>query len=856
MAKITIAEFAGDIGVSVEHLKQRLAEVGIGDKSADYTITDEEKLELLAFLRNKRGKKDSSDPEKIILKRKTLSEIKIPIAAQSRMKPRSKTVNVEYRRQRTYARRGVVAKDILQRQAAEQQAAEQQAAEQQAAEQQAAEQQAAEQQESEIQPGEIAGIEPTGLKAPENMADSQEVAPITEPQADPDETEINAASVDPAPEELAQQDEPVSADPPPPDAPKTKREQPKSNPNPGRKELHIASEKSGRRRKKPLRSNVSAQLSRKHGFERPTVPIIHEVEIPGSITVSELAQRMSVKGSDVIKTLVGLGSVATINQVIEQDVAAIVVEEMGHKPKNLKENMLEEEIIRSSKKTGKQISRAPIVTVMGHVDHGKTSLLDSIRNSKVVADEAGGITQHIGAYRVSTDAGDITFLDTPGHEAFTAMRARGTKVTDVVVIVVAADDGVMPQTEEAIQHARAGSVPIIIAVNKIDKGDADIERVTQQLSRHDLIPEDRSGDTMFINVSAKTGQGIDELLDGIILQAEILELQAVESGPASGVVIESRLDKGRGVVASILVQSGRLSKGDVILSGHEFGRVRVMIDHNGKEVSEAGASFPVEVLGLSGTPNAGDEMIVVPDEKKAREIALLRQDKSREMKMARQHAVKLDNLLSRMGAEEAASLNLMIKADVQGSAEAITDSLTPLGNEEIKVNIISSGVGGITESDINLAMASGGVVIGFNVRADPAAKKLADAEGVDLRHYSIIYDLVDDVKKAMNGMLEPEVREEVIGTAEVRDIFHSPRFGDIAGCMVVGGVISRNCPIRVLRGEEVIYKGELESLKRFKDDVSEVKSGAECGIGVKNYTDIKVGDKIETLELVEIERSI
>ena len=831
MAKITIAEFAKNIGVPTDRLTQQLMEAGMGEKSANGMITDEEKSDLLNFLRRRHSKKDGFEPEKIILKRKTISEIKMPPTTQSRIKSRTKTVNVEFRKRRTYVKRSVVAKDMLKQR-------EDEVAAQQAKQQEAEEQKLKIQAEKVAQQAEEATPQADALN-------NEKATLISEPPITAEENEVNAASMDTIPQATPAVDEP--------ETPKKQAEQKDHN---SRKELHIASEKSGRRRKRTIRpKSVVAQASRKHGFEKPTAPIVHAVEIPESITVADLAQRMSIKASEVLKTMMGLGSIATINQTIDQDVAAIVVEEMGHKPQMLKENALEEKIIQSSKQAGAQISRTPIVTIMGHVDHGKTSLLDYIRRSKVAAGEPGGITQHIGAYRVSTDNGDITFLDTPGHEAFTAMRARGAKVTDVVVVVIAADDGVMPQTDEAIKHAKAGSVPIIVAINKIDKDDADTERVKRELSKHGLISEDLGGDTMVIHVSAKTGQGIDELLDGILLQTEILELKAIKSGPASGTVIESRLDKGRGPVASILVQNGKLNKGDVILSGHEFGRVRSMIDHSGREVSEVGPSTPVEVFGLSGTPRAGDEMIVVPDEKKAREIALFRQGKYRETKMVRQQTAKLEDVLSQMGDGLATGLNLIIKTDVQGSAEAMVDMLTRLSNDEVQVNIVSSGVGGITESDINLAMTSKGRVIGFNVRADAAAKKLADAEGIDLRYYSVIYDVVDDVKAIITGLLTPEVHEQIIGIAEVRDVFHSPKFGNIAGCMVASGAIKRNSPIRVLRDNIVIYQGELESLRRFKNDVSEVKSGMECGIGVKNYTDVRVGDQIEIFECVEVERN-
>ena len=617
----------------------------------------------------------------------------------------------------------------------------------------------------------------------------------------------------------------------------------------------MAADKSGRRRKRTRVGAVRSSTAGQHGFTAPTQPIVREVPIPETITVADLAQKMAVKAAEVIKVLMQMGTMVTINQVLDQETAAIVVEEMGHKAKLLKENAIEEELVQEAEE-GEALPRAPVVTIMGHVDHGKTSLLDYIRKSQVAAGEAGGITQHIGAYRVNTPNGDITFLDTPGHEAFTAMRARGAKVTDIVVLVVAADDGVMPQTREAIQHARAAGVPLIVAINKIDKPEADIDRVKQALAQEEVIPEDWGGDTIFVPVSAKTGEGVDQLLEAISLQAEILELKAVAEGPARGVIIESRLDKGRGPVATVLVQKGTLKKGDILLAGVEFGRVRALIDDQGRSVNEAGPSVPVEVLGLSGTPNAGDEAVVVPDERKAREIADFRQEKLRDMKLARQQAAKLENMFSQMQEGEARALNIVLKGDVQGSVEAISDALEKLSTDEVQVKIVSSGVGGITTSDVNLAVASNAIIIGFNVRADAAAKRLIDEEGVELRYYSVIYDLIDDVKQAMTGMLAPEFKEEIIGLAEVRDVFRSPKFGAIAGCMVVEGVVKRNNPIRVLRDNVVIFEGELESLRRFKEDVNEVKQGLECGIGVKNYNDVKVGDQIEVYERVEVKREL
>ena len=826
---------------------EQLAEAGLPSKSADDAITDSEKTELLTYLRRKHGKDEKSEPKKITLRRKTVSEIKIPSTGPGRAKSRSKTVNVEFRKRRTYVKRSVIEDEAVAAREAEQAAAE---AEAQRLAEEAAAATAAEAAEAVTEINEAVQEESVETTAAEAEADNKAAA--TEEPGISDDKEIETSVAD---EVEVADSQGLSAE-----ALETLNKQIESvqEPKPPvihREELHVASDKSGRRKKKP-KSRPVVKQPQQHKFEKPTAPIVREVEIPESITVSELAQRMSVKGTEVVKAMMNLGSMVTINQTIDQDTAAIVVEEMGHKPKLLQEDALEQEIIQSSRSEGEDELRAPVVTIMGHVDHGKTSLLDYIRTTKVAAGEAGGITQHIGAYSVTIPQGKITFLDTPGHEAFTAMRARGAKVTDIVVVVVAADDGVMPQTEEAVQHAKAGEVPMIVAVNKIDKAEADPDRVKQELSKFDVIPEDWGGDTQFVNVSAITGEGVDSLLENILLQAEILELKAVHNGPATGTVIESRLDKGRGPVATILVQNGELKRGDVILSGHEFGRVRAMIDENGQEVEQAGPSVPVEVLGLSGTPNAGDEMMVVPDEKKAREIALFRQGKYREVKLAKQQASKLETALTQMGEDDKSSLNILVKADVQGSSEALVDALQKLANDEINIQIISHGVGGITETDINLAMASKGFVIGFNVRADASARKLVDEEGIDLRYYSVIYDVIDDVKKLIGGMLEPEIREQIIGVAEVKEVFKSPKMGDIAGCIVSSGVVKRSNPIRVLRDNIVIYEGELESLRRFKDDVNEVKSGTECGIGVKNYNDVKAGDQIEVFERVEVARSV
>jgi translation initiation factor IF-2 len=848
MPEVTVREYADVIGITVERLQEQLLEAGLSDRAADDQLSDTEKAELLGFLRRKRGKDDDSEPRKITLSRKTVSELKVPVSTQGpgRGKPRSKTVSVEIRKRRTYVKRSSLEEEAAKK-AAEEQARQDELDAQQAKIEEEAQAILTAKAEAE------AAVEAARIAEEQGEIAAEEEKKVAAESAENSETEMPVAE----PEVIItpSESEPVKDNKDKPGNKPGNKSADKKSSRFHRKELHVATNKSGKRRKKKRIRPVVDKPSQ-HAFEMPTAPVVREVELPESITVAELAQRMSVKSAEVIKAMMNLGSMVTINQTIDQETASVVVEEMGHIPKVLLENALEEEIIQASRTDDEEIVRAPVVTIMGHVDHGKTSLLDYIRTTKVAAGEAGGITQHIGAYSVATPKGRICFLDTPGHEAFTAMRARGAKATDIVVVVIAADDGVMPQTEEAIIHAKAGSVPIIVAVNKIDKAGADPDRVKQELSKHEVIPEDWGGDTMFVNVSAITGEGIDALLESINLQAEVLELRAAEKGPAAGVVVESRLDKGRGPVATILVQSGELNKGDIILSGHEFGRVRAMVSDSGEEVENAGPSTPVEVLGLSGTPNAGDEMIVVPDEKKAREIALFRQGKYREVKLAKQRVSKMESMLSSMGTEEGAAVNLLIKADVQGSSEALADALLKLSNEEVTVNIISNGVGGITESDINLAMASKGSVIGFNVRADSSARKLVDEEGIDLRYYSVIYDVIDDIKAAVSGMLAPEIREQIVGVAEVRDVFRSPKFGDIAGCIVTSGAVKRSNPIRVLRDNIVIYEGELESLRRFKDDVNEVKSGTECGIGVKNYNDVQAGDQIEVFERVEVARSI
>jgi len=625
----------------------------------------------------------------------------------------------------------------------------------------------------------------------------------------------------------------------------------------GRNQLHVAKDKSGRRKGKPKRA-LPANFEAKHGFERPTAPVVRDVEVPETTTVAELANKMAVKAAEVIKAMMGMGVMATINQILDQDTAILVVEEMGHRAHAMSADDIEAALAEkvAGEKTGDEAPRPPVVTVMGHVDHGKTSLLDRIRRSRVAAGEAGGITQHIGAYQTKTDNGVVTFLDTPGHAAFTSMRARGAQATDIVVLVVAADDGAMPQTIEAVQHSRAAKVPIIVAVNKMDKEEADPERVRNELAQHDVISEEWGGDTQFVHVSAETGEGIDKLLDAITLQAEVLELQAAAAGNAAGIVVEASLDKGRGPVATVLVQSGTLRKGDIFICGQVTGRVRAMFDENGKSVEEALPSTPVEVLGLSATPNAGDEMLVAADDRSAPELAELRQGKQRDARLAERRPTKLDDVFSQITSGETPTLNFVVKSDVKGSFEAIRDSLEKLSTDEVEVRIIGGGVGGITESDANLAAASNAILVGFNVRADGASRRLIQEHEIDLRYYSVIYELIDLAKSVAGGMLAPEVRERIIGTAEVRDVFTSPKFGLIAGCMVVDGVVRKEEPIRVLRDNVVIYEGELESLRRFKDDVKDVHMGTECGIGVKNYTDVKAGDQIEVFERTEVARTL
>jgi len=842
MADVTIAQFAEVLKVPVEKLISQLDEAGIKVNGSDDTISDDAKLELLTHLRRSHGQSGTpasvAAPRRITLKRKSQSELKL-----SGAQGRSRTVNVEVRRKRTYIKR-----DVLEEQAQK----EQEELDRQRREEE--ERVAAEQREQERLQAEKAEAE---RREEEKRQQEERARASAEEEARKAAEEAAAAAAEQkARLEKAEQDARARrAKEKEKDKGKIKRPETRY----GRKELHVAGDKSGRRKRKtPVRRRpVSLGTDSQHGFEKPTAPVVREVEIPESIAVSELAQRMAIKGNEVVKVLFNMGAMVTINQVIDQDTAALVVEELGHVAKLTSAEDVDEQLLADEGvETGEEVSRPPVVTIMGHVDHGKTSLLDYIRRTHVAESEAGGITQHIGAYSVSTDKGRVTFLDTPGHAAFTAMRARGAQATDIVVLVVAADDGVMPQTVEAIQHAKAAGVPLVVAINKIDRDNADPERVRSELAQHEVMPEEWGGDNLFVQVSAKTGAGVDELLDAILLQAEVMDLKAPTEGPAKGIVIESSLEKGRGAVATLLVQSGTLRQGDMIIAGEEYGRIRNMFDETQQSIDSAGPSSPAVVLGLSKTPSAGDDFMVVKNERRAREAAEFRQAKTRDAKLAQQQASKLEDMFSQMKDAEGASISLIIKSDVHGSAEALRDALTKLSNDEVKVKVLSSGVGGITETDATLAAASNAVIIGFNVRADAAARTTIKESGVDVRYYSIIYEAIDDVKAALTGMLSPEIREQIVGLAEVKEVFKSPKFGDIAGCIVTEGYVRRSNPIRVLRDHVVIYEGELESLRRFKDDVNEVRAGTECGIGVRNYSDVRIGDQIECYERVEVARTL
>jgi translation initiation factor IF-2 len=849
---VSVKQFAEEIGVTPDRLLSQFKDAGITIASIDNAVSEEQKQKLLMYLQQHHGAKKDGAPEKIVLRRAKTSEIKL-----GRTHGAGKTVSIQVRKKRTYVKRSLS--------------------------------------EDEGKVDEVV-VQEAPVLVDVNQQISADVAvatPVSNAAPKAIETVAAAIAADVMVEEISEENKLTPAVEEDAEA-KAKRKE--------KHRLEQAEEEAGGdRHKKKKKVRDTAQVEDKnfesllargadlgrvlrvdaeessdgvlrrggkfrggHGgkvkvqaFNRPTAPVVREVEIPEFISIAELAVRMSVKAAEVVKVMMKMGVMATINQPIDQETAVLVVEELGHTPKVVSSDAIEHELERSLQIEGVGIYRPPVITIMGHVDHGKTTLLDYIRTTKVADGEAGGITQHIGAYHVQTERGTITFLDTPGHAAFTAMRARGAKLTDIVILVVAADDGVMPQTIEAIEHAKAAGVPIVVAVNKMDKPGIDIDRIKNDLSQHGLLPEEWGGDVMFVPISAKTGMGIDSLLESVLVQAEILELKGVTDCPARGVVIESRVDRGRGAVMSVLVQQGTLNKGDIILAGFEFGRIRAMFDEAGKPVQHAGPSIPVEVLGLSGVPVAGDDFIIVPDEKRAREVAAFRHVKYREAKLAR-HAPKLEDLLDRIEAEKTAVtvLNLVIKADVLGSVEALRKTLDDLSGSEVKVHVISSGIGGINESDVNLAIASKAIIIAFNVRANTEARKLMEGNSVDVHYYNIIYDVINEVKKAISGKLKPEIHERIVGMAQVREVFTSSKTGTIAGCMVIEGFVKRNFPIRVLRDNVVVFEGALESLRRFKDDASEVRKDMECGIAVKNYSDVRAGDQIEVYEKVEVKREI
>ncbi|MGR6840539.1 translation initiation factor IF-2 [Aliivibrio wodanis] len=890
MTKLTVKALSDEIGTPVDRLLQQFSDAGINKEDGD-SVSEGEKQSLLVHLKKEHGSADeSASPTRLTLQRKTRSTLSVASTGG-----KSKDVQVEVRKKRTYVKASTLEEEKkteqLKIEAEEQEKRDAEDAAVREVEQKAqreAEEKAKRDAEAEVKAKREA--EEKAKRAKTEKAKKEMTTKNNQVKQEADElklrqeqeatrkAEAEAAKLVEDARKLAEENES-----------RWKEEEQKKSAAEKTADYHITTsshareaedaadrkdEQQPRRRKKKAKPaetsrggrnqrggrnkkpQVNKPSSMQHGFDKSATVAKQDVAIGETIVVSELANKMSVKATEVIKVMMKMGAMATINQVIDQETAALVAEEMGHKVVLRKENELEEAVLSDRDNSAAVEGRAPVVTIMGHVDHGKTSTLDYIRRAHVADAEAGGITQHIGAYHVETDNGMITFLDTPGHAAFTAMRARGAQATDIVVLVVAADDGVMPQTIEAIQHAKAAGVPLIVAVNKIDKEGANPDNVKNELAQYDVIPEEWGGENIFVHISAKQGTNIDGLLESILLQSEVLELTAVKEGMASGVVVESRLDKGRGPVATVLVQSGTLNKGDIVLCGQEYGRVRAMRDENGKDIETAGPSIPVEILGLSGVPASGDEATVVRDERKAREVANYRQGKFRDIKLARQQKSKLENMFANMEAGEVAECNVVLKADVQGSVEAIADSLLKLSTDEVKVNIIGSGVGGITETDASLAAASNAILLGFNVRADATARRMIENENLDLRYYSIIYQLIDEVKQAMGGMLAPEFRQEIIGLAQVREVFKSPKLGAVAGCMVTEGTIKRNNPIRVLRDNIVIYEGELESLRRFKDDMPEVKNGYECGIGVKNYNDVRVGDQIEVFEIVEIQRTL
>ena len=868
MSDVTIKQLATVLATPVDKLLAQLEEAGMKFSDPEQSISSKEKVKLLGFLRRNHGKRESagedSAPRQVTLKRRTVSELTVNPGQRGAA---SKTVNVEVRQKRTYVKRSVVEdqgkvldperEDALRK--LEESQAKRDAEEQARLEverrrqEEDARQKAAEELKRKTEEAERAATAAEPEAPAKGAAGAPEVfAPAAEATA-----ERPRRSDDRVAEGAGRHGKPKHAS--------GHRGRDGDSSPPSKRyfgnELHLSQEGSARRtgRKKPrARPLEPSRSSGTHGFSRPSAPVVREVELGDTISVADLAQRMAVKGAEVVKSLFKMGVMATINQVIDHDTAQLVVEEMGHTAVRAAENDAEVSLLAHAESSGQSEARPPVVTIMGHVDHGKTSLLDTIRRTKIAAGEAGGITQHIGAYHVETPKGVITFLDTPGHAAFTSMRQRGAQATDIVILVVAADDGVKPQTIEAIKHARGAKVPLIVAVNKMDKPEANPENVKQGLVQHEVVPEDWGGDVQFVPLSAKTGEGVDALLEAISLQAELMELKAVREGRASGAVIESSLDKGRGPVATVLVRQGTLKKGDFVVCGVEYGRVRALFDENGKQIDEAGPSIPVQLLGLSGVPEAGDDFVVVADERLAKDVALQREAKRRDTRLVQAAGNRMEDVLAQMGqgGEGQLSLNLVIKADVQGSTEALVQSLTALSNDMIKINVISSGVGGITESDATRAASSKATIIGFNVRADAAARRVVESNGLDLRYFSIIYDVIDQVKQVATGLLGVEIREEIIGIAEVRDVFRSSKFGAVAGCMVVEGTVKRNKPIRVLRDSTVIFEGELESLRRFKELVDEVRNGTECGIAVKQYNDVKPGDQIECFERIEVQRTL
>ena len=880
MSEVTVGSLAKIVGLPVDKLLKQLADAGMEFSGPDQIVSSTEKIKLLGFLRRSHGKTEkpaeaAAAPKKITIARRKTEELTVASSGKSKT-----TVAVEVRQKRTYVKRDEVAAPVSDEREELLRKLEQ--SKSRNAEEQARlsefdrarrEQIEAERTEKERalrdaeEKARVAAAELAGKKA--GVVDSDAAGHESRRERDekhghkPHKTEAlrhepAKAAKDRLPSKTAKHKVRGSHVMVDNDIDDDSALQNISG------QLHLTAAERERRvsagKKKPKQKVLEASRTAtgQHGFSRPTAPITREVAVGESILVSELANKLAMKGSDVVRALFKMGMMVTINQVIDHDTAVLVVEELGHKAVQANDNDAELALVAHLDEVqGDKSTRPPVVTIMGHVDHGKTSLLDYIRRTKVATGEAGGITQHIGAYHVETPRGVISFLDTPGHAAFTAMRARGAKLTDIVVLVVAADDGVMPQTIEAVEHARSAKVPLIVAMNKMDKSEANPDNVKQGLVKLEVVPEEWGGDVQFVPVSAKTGDGVDNLLESILVQAELLELKATVDARASGVVIESSLDKGRGPVATVLVQEGTLKKGDYLVSGLQYGRVRALFDENGKQTESAGPSIPVQVLGLSGVPDAGDDFVVVADERLAKEVAQQREIKRRESRLVKQPGSRMEDVMAQMGAGQGQQvLNILVKADVQGSVEALRDSLTGLSNEAIRINVISSGVGGITESDATLAAASKAVVIGFNVRADASARRIIENNGIDLRYFSIIYDVIDQVKQVASGLLGVEIREEIIGIAEVRDVFRSSKFGAVAGSLVIEGTVKRNKPIRVLRNSVVVFEGELESLRRFKDIVEEVRSGTECGIAVKAYNDVKPGDQIECFERIEVARSL